>query len=186
LNKQHQLEKAIIKILNLDGWKLKWTGEGSESWDAEGLTPKGRECVIEMKFRNKYYPTKMLEKFKYDKLIATGKVAFYFVNDPKANYMFWLNDLKMPEPVDKYCPSTTMWQNNKVMKPCYLLEESQAAMVNTNNTIDIMKKDIIQKLNQLSDSINLQQREELLKDIVQLKLTENYSEFIKIKDKWNI
>jgi hypothetical protein len=59
-------------------------------------------------------------------------------------------------------------------------------MVNTNNTIDIMKKEIIQKLNQLSDRINLQQREELLKDIVQLKLTENYSEFIKIKDKWNI
>jgi hypothetical protein len=92
----------------------------------------------------------------------------------------------MPEPVDKYCPSTTMWQNNKVMKPCYLLEESQAAMVNNNNTIEIMKKDIIQKLNQLSDRINLQQREELLKDIVQLKLTENYSKFIKIKDKWNI
>ena len=186
MNKQHQLEKAIIKILNLDGWKLKWTGEGSESWDAEGLTPKGKECVIEMKFRNTYYPTKMLEKFKYDKLMNTGKVAFYFVNDPKANYMFWLNDIQMPEPVDKYCPSTTMWQNNKVMKPCYLLEESQAAMVNNNDTIDTMKKDIIQKLNQLSDSINLQQREELLKDIIQLKLTENYSEFIKIKDKWNI
>jgi metal-responsive CopG/Arc/MetJ family transcriptional regulator len=49
-----------------------------------------------------------------------------------------------------------------------------------------MKKDIIQKLNQLSDRINIQQREELLKDIVQLKLTENYSEFIKIKEKWNI
>lgn len=186
MNKQHQLEQAVIKILNLDGWKLKWTGEGSESWDAEGLTPKGKECVIEMKFRNKYYPTKMLEKFKYDKLMATGKVAFYFVNDPKASYMFWLNDIKMLEPVDKYCPETTMWQNNKIMKPCYLLEESQAAMVNNNDTIETMKKEIIQKLNQLSDRINLQQREELQKDIVQLKLSEKYSDFIKMKEKWNI
>jgi hypothetical protein len=42
MNKQHKLEQAIVKILNLDGWKLKWTGEGSESWDAEGLTPKGK------------------------------------------------------------------------------------------------------------------------------------------------
>jgi hypothetical protein len=46
----------------------------------------------------------------------------------------------MPEPVDKYCPSTTMWQNNKVMKPCYLLEESQAAMINNNDTIEYNEK----------------------------------------------
>jgi hypothetical protein len=92
----------------------------------------------------------------------------------------------MPEPVDKYCPETTMWQNNKIVKPCYLLEENQAAMISKNDSISIMKKDIIQKLNQLSDRINIQQRDELFKDIVKLKLTENYSEFIKIKDKWNI
>ena len=54
------------------------------------------------------------------------------------------------------------------------------------NTIEIMKKEIIQKLNQLSDRINLQQREELQKDIVQLKLSDKYSDFIKMKDKWNI
>ena len=59
-------------------------------------------------------------------------------------------------------------------------------MISINDSISIMKKDIIQKLNQLSDRINIQQRDELFKDIVKLKLTENYSEFIKIKDKWNI
>ena len=133
VGKIHKLEQAIVQILNLDGWQLKWTGEGSQSWDAEGLTPKGKECVIEMKFRNKHYDTKMLEKFKYDKLIATGKVALYFVNDPKANYLFWLNDIELPEPVNKYCPETTMWGNKKVLKPCYLLEESKAVMINKNN-----------------------------------------------------
>ena len=133
VNKIHKLEKAIVLLLNLDGWKLKWTGEGSESWDAEGLTPKGKECVIEMKFRNKHYNTKMNEKAKYDKLIATGKVALYFVNDPKANYLFWLNDIELPEPENKYCPETTMWGNKKVLKPVYLLEESKAIIINKNN-----------------------------------------------------
>jgi len=133
INKIHKLEQAIVLLLNLDGWQLKWTGEGSESWDAEGLTPKGKECVIEMKFRNKHYDTKMLEKAKYDKLIATGKVALYFVNDPKANYLFWLNDIDMPEPVNKYCPDTTMWTKKRVLKPVYLLEESKAIIINKNN-----------------------------------------------------
>lgn len=132
INKIHKLEQAIVQILNLDGWKLKWTGEGSQSWDAEGLTPKGKECVIEMKFRNKHYDTKMLEQFKYDKLIGTGKVALYFVNDPKANYLFWLNDIEMPEPVKKYCPDTTMWTKKRVLKPVYLLEESKAIIINKN------------------------------------------------------
>ncbi|MEN8880069.1 MAG: hypothetical protein ABF311_07845 [Polaribacter sp.] len=132
INKIHKLEQAIVQILNLDGWKLKWTGEGSQSWDAEGLTPKGKECVIEMKFRNKHYDTKMLEQFKYDKLIGTGKVALYFVNDPKANYLFWLNDIQMPQPVKKYCPDTTMWTKKRVLKPVYLLEESKAIIINKN------------------------------------------------------
>ena len=132
INKIHKLEKAIVLLLNLDGWRLKWTGEGSQSWDAEGLTPKGKECVIEMKFRNKHYNTKMLEKAKYDKLINTGKVSLYFVNDPKANYLFWLNDIEMPEPVKKYCPDTTMWTKKRVLKPVYLLEESKAIIINKN------------------------------------------------------
>ncbi len=134
INKIHKLEKAIVLLLNFDGWQLKWTGEGSQSWDAEGLTPKGKECVIEMKFRNKHYDTKMLEKAKYDKLIDTGKVALYFVNDPKANYLFWLNDIEMPEPVKKYCPDTTMWTKKRVLKPVYLLEESKAIIINKNNS----------------------------------------------------
>lgn len=133
INKIHKLEKAIVLLLNFDGWQLKWTGEGSQSWDAEGLTPKGKECVIEMKFRNKHYDTKMLEKAKYDKLIDTGKVALYFVNDPKANYLFWLNDIEMPEPVKKYCPDTTMWTKKRVLKPVYLLKESKAIIINKNN-----------------------------------------------------
>tara|TARA_R110000803_G_scaffold116957_1_gene185490 strand:- start:128 stop:535 length:408 start_codon:yes stop_codon:yes gene_type:complete len=133
ISKQHKLEQAVINILNLDGWKLNWTGEGFKSWDAEGLTPKGKECVVEIKFRNKHYDTKMIEKFKYDKLIDTGKIALYFVNDPKANYLFWLNDVELPKPINKYCPDTTLWTKKRVLKPVYLLEENQAILMNLNN-----------------------------------------------------
>ena len=90
----HKWELAVIHLLNLDGWNLEHTGEGFEHYDAIGTSPKGTEVVIEMKFRNKYYKEKLLEVYKYDKLIETGKIALYFVNDPKGNYMFWLNDLK--------------------------------------------------------------------------------------------
>tara|TARA_R110000737_G_scaffold34815_3_gene53421 strand:+ start:303 stop:755 length:453 start_codon:yes stop_codon:yes gene_type:complete len=128
----HNWEKAVVTLLNLDGWDLKHSGEGSESWDAIGKTPKGQDCVIEMKFRNKYYDTKIIEKFKYDKLIGTNKVALYLVNDPKGNYMFWLNNLKELETKNMYCPDTTLWTKKKVSKPCYLLKESDAAIININ------------------------------------------------------
>ena len=31
IDKAHEFEKAIIAVLNLDGWNLKWTGEGLEA-----------------------------------------------------------------------------------------------------------------------------------------------------------
>ena len=132
IEKIHNWEKAVVTLLNLDGWNLTHTGKGNESWDAIGTTPKGQECVIEMKFRNKYYDTKILEKFKYDKLIETGKVALYLVNDPKGNYMFWLNNLKDLQTKDIYCPDTTLWTKKKILKPCYLLKEKDAAIINLN------------------------------------------------------
>ena len=129
INKIHKFEKAVVTLLNFDGWELKHTGSGFEYYDAEGLTPKGNECIIEMKFRKKYYETKMLEVSKYDNLIKTGKVAIYFVSDPKATYFFWLNDLKNLEVKDMYCPATTVWDNRKIKKPCYLIPENEAALI---------------------------------------------------------
>jgi hypothetical protein len=125
-------EEAVVMLLNLDGWNLKHTGKSNESWDAIGTTPKGLECVIEMKFRKKHYKEKIIEKFKYDKLIATNKIALYLVNDPKGNYMFFLNNLKDLKTKDIYCPDTTLWTTKKVLKTCYLLNESDASIININ------------------------------------------------------
>jgi len=119
-------------ILNLDGWELEHTGDGMEWYDAKGKTPKGHDCVIEMKFRNKHYPEKMLEKYKLERLLSLGVVAIYFVADSKGNYMYWLNNLKLPEPVQLYCPETTLWNSRKVKKDCYLLDEKDAVVININ------------------------------------------------------
>ena len=135
LKKIHKLEKAVIIILNILGWELEWSGKNFEHYDAKGKTPKGFDCVIEMKFRNKYYEDKMLEKYKYDKLMAMDSniVKIYFINDPKGNYMYWLNTLEMPEPVELYCPDTTMWTRKRLLKPVYLLKENQASRINLNS-----------------------------------------------------
>lgn len=134
LSDVHKWEKALIAVLNLDGWDLQWCGGGYEHYDAVGATPKGHECVVEMKFRKTYYETKMLEKYKYDQLMnmPADMVKLYFVNDPKANYLFWLNEIAMPEPTELYCPDTTLWTKSKKNKEVYLLEETQATIINLN------------------------------------------------------
>ena len=63
LKKIHKYEKAICCLFNILGWELEWSKNEYEHYDARGLTPKGIECVIEMKFRNDYYEKKLLEKY---------------------------------------------------------------------------------------------------------------------------
>ena len=135
LSKIHLYEQAVVHILNMDTWDLKWAGNGFEHYDAIGKTPKGHDCVIEMKFRNKYYKEKMLEVYKYEQLISMDSeiVKLYFVSDPKGNYLYWLNYLEMPEPVEMYCPDTTMWTKKRLLKPVYLLTEQQASIINRDS-----------------------------------------------------
>lgn len=131
INKIHRLEQAVIQVLKIDGWDLTWTGSDMSHCDAIGYTPKGHTCAMEMKFRKKYYDTKMLEQYKYDRLMEMDQeVKLYFVNDPKGNYLYWLNDIKMPKPQDMWCPNTTIWNGKKKMKPCYLLTEDKASIIN--------------------------------------------------------
>lgn len=134
----HNLEKAVVAILNFDDWQLEWTGETNGLYDAEGLTPekngKRRKCVIEMKFRKKYYEKKLIEKSKYDDLMALDDdiIKLYFVNDPKGNYLFWLNGINMPELETRDIRKTTLWNNGHAEKEIYLLPESKASIVNVN------------------------------------------------------
>ena len=124
--------KSCIVGFKIDGWDLEWVGDKNLPYDAIGTTPKGYDCVMEMKFRDKYYEEKLLEKQKYDELMKLNVVALYFVNDPKGNFLYWLNKLELPEPTELYCPSTTLWNSKKIKKPVYLLQENQASIINLN------------------------------------------------------
>lgn len=128
----HNLEKGAIFVLNFDGWDLQHCGGKFEHYDAVGETPKGHQCIVEMKFRKTYYKTKLIEKYKYDQLMNMpfDMVKIYMVVDPKGTYFFWLNDLKLNESEFKYCPDTTLWTKKKIQKEVYMLEESQAALIN--------------------------------------------------------
>jgi hypothetical protein len=130
LTKAQQFEIAVVRLLNLDGWELTWTGSDSNTWDAEGKTHKGVACVIEMKFRNKHYKDKILEVEKYEKLMETGKTAIYLVSDPKGTFLYWLNNMKMTEAVELYLPDSSYWQKKKLKKSCYLLPEKLAVYKN--------------------------------------------------------
>ena len=130
LDKTHIWEQGIVQLLNLDGWELEWCGGSFEHYDAIGKTPKGFDCVIEFKLRSAYYPTKVLEVYKYDKLMSENKAhKFYFVFDCKGNYLYHLNTLKLPNKETLKASSTTYFENtNKINKPVYMLSESQASI----------------------------------------------------------
>lgn len=130
-DQHHKWEQGIIHLMNLDGWQLEWTGEGMEHYDAKGKTPKGFDCVIEFKLRNKYYQTKILEQYKYLKLMQEPNVMkFYYVFDCKGNYLYHLDNLKLPEIEPMQLQSTTYLKNNNtVNKDCYMLSESIASII---------------------------------------------------------
>ena len=135
IEKTELFEKAVVHFLNFDGWKLEHIG-GMSRYDAKGFTPKKYPVVIEMKFRNKYYESKMIEKKKYDALMSMPSdiVKLYFVADPKGNYMYWLNDLSMPALETVSCSKTTYWGGENESKEVYYLPESKASIVSINAT----------------------------------------------------
>lgn len=135
INSVHEWEQTVVGILNFNGWQLEWCGGKFEYYDAKGLTPKNKKCVIEIKFRHKYYKTKMLEKKKYDNLMNLDEDVhkLYLVFDPKGMYIFWLNGIDLPLIEQKNCPDTTLWTKHKKEKDVYLLEESQASYINNES-----------------------------------------------------
>jgi len=52
---------------------------------------------------------------------------------------------------DMYCPDTTLWTKNKILKPCYLLKEKDAAIINLNEET---KKGVWDSYFQIKEKIN--------------------------------
>jgi hypothetical protein len=116
------IEQAVVAVMNLDGWNLKMES-GSE---ATGITGKGKTC--RMIFRiNKEQEEIILSRNDYAKLMSSSEeIKLYFYATPKANYIYWLNDIILGEPV-QIVSDTTLFGKVKLG---YYLEESQASITN--------------------------------------------------------
>ena len=129
----YKFEKAVIMFLNsFDGWQLDHSGDSKLCYDAIGKTPKGIKCIMEMKFRKKYYKDKMLEADKLECMMKFDKdiVKIYFVSDPKGTYMYWLDGIENKfKTIKKFCPKSSNWAQGRLKKDVYLLPEEIASYV---------------------------------------------------------
>ena len=128
----HAKEQLKVSELNSRGWKLKWSRGGFDHYDAIGKTCTGKKCVLEFKFRNDSYKTKMLEVYKYEKLMEMHEYQiFYLVSEQYFDYIFDLRDLTNLQKQELQCPTTTLWENQMVTKKVYLLNASDAETILT-------------------------------------------------------
>ncbi len=132
INQIHAKEQLKVSELNSRGWKLKWSGGGFDHYDAIGKTCTGKKCVLEFKFRNDSYKTKMLEVYKYEKLMEMHEYQiFYLVSEQYFDYIFDLRNLTNLKKQELQCPKTTLWENQMVTKKVYLLNASDAETILT-------------------------------------------------------
>lgn len=134
-DESEQYEKTVALMMNgFLNFQLNWVGDENTFYDLRGLSPNGNKCVVEIKVRQKYYKDKMLEKYKYDKLMTLPDdvVKLYYVFDKKGSYLYWLNQMELPPVKSIRCPSTTMWSKDRKDKEVYLLPERLASLVDYN------------------------------------------------------
>jgi len=53
----------------------------------------------------------------------------YFVTDTKGTNWFWLDKLTQLKKINQNCPSTSYWNNKKISKEVYMLEEKHASVI---------------------------------------------------------
>jgi len=127
IEKIHILEQQLVFLLNLDGWKLNWTGEDYSHYDAMGLDLNGDSCIIEFKFRREAYIDKMLEVYKYQALLDVDIAKrYYAVIDTKGCWLFDLASIEYTKQTIQSPKQSIFRDNNKVEKEVLMLEKSSA------------------------------------------------------------
>ena len=118
------IEQAVVEVMNLDGWQLKLKNE----YLARGKTPKGKTCQMILRI-NREDDDIIISKRDYERLkYKGGEVKLYFYGTPKFNYLFWMNQVIVGEPVELKSDNTLFSEK----KWGYYLESSQAAIINRN------------------------------------------------------
>ena len=132
MKEHHKIwEQKILTAMNSIGWNLTLSENEYEHYDAYGKTPKGFDCVIELKRRHKYYSDKVMEVYKYEKLMEMECLKFYYVFDTRGNYLFFLDKLELPCSLLIQSGETTVFDKKNIIdKRVYFLSESKAILKN--------------------------------------------------------
>jgi hypothetical protein len=132
MKEHHKIwEQKIVTAMNSIGWNLTLSENEYEHYDAYGKTPKGFDCVIELKRRHKYYADKVMEVYKYEKLMEMECLKFYYVFDTRGNYLFLLDKLELPSSLLIQSGETTVFDKKNIIdKRVYFLSESKAIIKN--------------------------------------------------------
>lgn len=132
MKEHHKIwEQKIVTAMNSVGWNLTLSENEYEHYHAYGKTPKGFDCVIELKRRHKYYADKVMEVYKYERIMKMECLKFYYVFDTRGNYLFLLDKLELPCSLLIRTPVTAIFDENyKMNKAVYFLSESKAILKN--------------------------------------------------------
>ena len=118
------IERAIVQVMNLDGWQLESVTDNK----AKGFTPKGKTCSLILRVE-KQEKSPYITKKDYEQLMsASGEVKVYFYSDTKVNYLYWVNDIIVGEETT-LISDTTLFGKTTVV---YELEPSQALLTINN------------------------------------------------------
>jgi len=132
MKEHHKIwEQKILTAMNSIGWNLILSENQYEHYVAYGKTPKGFDCVIELKRRHKYYADKVMEVYKYEKLMEMECLKFYYVFDTRGNYLFLLDKLELPCSLLIQSAETIVFDKKNIIdKRVYFLSESKAILKN--------------------------------------------------------
>jgi len=132
MKEHHKIwEQKVLTSMNSIGWNLTLSENEYEHYDAYGKTPKGFDCVIELKRRHKYYADKVMEVYKYERLMEMECLKFYYVFDTRGNYLFLLDKLELPCSLLIQSAETTVFNKKNIIdKRVYFLSESKAILKN--------------------------------------------------------
>lgn len=127
-------EEGVVSLINKRfNTRLVLSENEFSTYDAED-----ENYIAEIKIRNKYYDTKMIEALKlfsnYQISQNRDKIFIYIVKDPKAIYVFNISKiigtLVRGKITPLKCPKTTMFgKDKKIVKYSYELKEFLAEKI---------------------------------------------------------
>ena len=120
------IERAIVQIMNLDGWNLKSLSDNK----AKGLTPKGKTVSLILRVEKAPHSPYITKRDYLELMSDKEEIKAYLYSDPKLNYLYWVNNIIVGEETTLTTDTTLFGKTTAI----YELEPSQALLTIDNAT----------------------------------------------------